>query len=125
MLSDSHEDVRPTVWVVNFAGHNYEAAEEFGRLEYLTRGYVSMGSLDRLFYTVAEAVAKTEREDYLLLSGLIALNSIAAAVWLEKHRILRLLLWDQKLKKYRPLVITRDQIGTLFDKLVIAQASEA
>jgi hypothetical protein len=123
-MPDSPVDPRPTVWVVNFAGHNYEAAEEYGRLDYLTQGYVSMGSLDRLVYTVSEAIADTHRDDYLLLSGLIALNALSAAVWLQKHKIMRLLLWDQKLRKYRPLVITLNQVDTLFDKLVIAKASE-
>lgn len=123
-MPDSSVDPRPVVWVVNFAGHNYEPAEEFGRLDYLTHGYVSMGSLDRIFYTITEAIMETHRDDYLLLSGLIALNAIAATVWLRKHEILRLLLWDQKLKKYRPLVITADQIDRLFEKLIIAQGEK-
>jgi len=108
-----------TVWIVNFAGHDHTTAEEFGRLDFLTRGYVSMGSLDRLFYTVTEAVEHTKPDDYLLLSGLIALNAIAASVWLQHHGKIKLLLWDQKLRKYRVLPYSKDQIDILFEKLLI------
>lgn len=111
----------PTVWIVNFAGHDHTSAEEFGRLDFLTRGYVSMGSLDRLFYSVTEAVENTHPDDYLLLSGLIALNAIAASVWLQRHGRIKLLLWDQKLRKYRVLPYSKDQIDILFEKLLVRE----
>lgn len=108
-----------TVWIVNYAGHDHSTAEEFGELDFLTRGYVSMGSLDRLFYTVTEAIEKTKKEDYLLLSGLIVLNALATAVWLQRHGKVKLLLWDQKLGKYRLLSFSQNQIDQLFEKLLV------
>ena len=108
-----------TVWVANWGGHDYGTAEEFGDLNFLTRGYVSLGSLDRLFYTVTQAIAKTDREDYLLFSGLLALNAVAALVWIHHHGKAKLLIWDPKLKRYRPLEINGDQIDQLFEKLTI------
>lgn len=108
-----------TVWIVNYAGHDHSTAEEFGQLDFLTRGYVSMGSLDRLFYTVTEAIEKTSADDYLLLSGLIALNALATSIWLQRHGKVQLLLWDQKLGKYRLLSYSKNQIDQLFEKLLI------
>lgn len=110
---------RPTVWVANWGGHDYSTAEEFGELNFLTRGYVSMGSLDRLFYTITQAVTKASPEDYLLLSGLLALNSVATLVWFHIHKRAKLLVWDQKLRRYRPLEIHEDQIDQLTEKLII------
>jgi len=113
-----------TVWIVNYAGHDHSTAEEFGKLDFLTRGYVSMGSLDRLFYTVTEAIEKTSPDDYLLLSGLIALNALAASIWLQRHRKVKMLLWDQKLGKYRELSYSKNQIDQLFEKLLISSATD-
>lgn len=112
---------KSTVWIVNYAGHDHSTAEEYGELDFLTRGYVSMGSLDRLFYTVTEAIEKTEEEDYLLLSGLIVLNALAASVWLQRHGKVKLLLWDQKLGHYRLLTISQSQIDQLFEKLLVSE----
>ena len=111
-----------TVWIVNYAGHDHSTAEEFGKLDFLTRGYVSMGSLDRLFYTVTEAIERTSPEDYLLLSGLIALNALASSIWLQRHGKVKMLLWDQKLSKYRELSYSKNQIDQLFEKLLISDS---
>jgi len=81
-----------------------------------------MGSLDRLFYTVTEAIEKTSPDDYLLLSGLIALNALASSIWLQRHGKVKMLLWDQKLGKYRELSYSQNQIDQLFEKLLISQA---
>jgi hypothetical protein len=115
----------PKVWVANFGGHNYSTAEEFGELNFLTRGYVSLGSLDRLFYDVAQSINKTHREDYLLLSGLLAINAVAALTWMHVHSKVKLLVWDQKLKRYRPLEITGDQVDILLEQLVVRDVDVA
>lgn len=105
------------VWIVNFAGHDYSDAERFGELDYITRGYISLGHLDRILYTVSESVAKTDESDWLLPSGLILLNALTAAVWLKKHGTLNLLVWDQKTNCYRPMTISSPQIDGLLGEL--------
>lgn len=114
----------PKVWVVNYAGHNYEPAESFGEIGYLSHGYVSMGNLERLFYSMVESVRETDNEDYLLLSGLLLLNAIAAIAWLERHGKAKMLSWDKKLGAYRVLVVTKDQVAKLFDVLTLNEAEE-
>jgi len=115
----------PTVWVVNYAGHDYSRATEYGPLDFLTSGYVSMGNLERLFFIIAESVNKTKADDYLLLSGLLILNTIAAMAWLRKHKAVRFLLWDQKIRDYRRLTVTADQIDRLYDMMLIAESNKA
>lgn len=114
-------DPTPKVWVVNWAGHDYSPAAEYGELNWLTRGYISLGSLDRLFYTVAEAVSQTRDSDFLLPAGLAILNVVAAAVWLRVHGKIRILVWDQKKDHYRELTFKGDQV----DDLIRVLAEEA
>lgn len=111
------EQPAPKVWVVNWAGHDYSPAKEYGELNWLTRGYVSLGNLDRLFYTVAEAVSQTHKDDFLLPAGLAILNVVAAAVWLRIHGSIRILVWDQKHDHYRELTFNGEQIDDLNEVL--------
>ena len=113
----------PTVWIVNYAGHDYSRATEFGPLDFLTQGYVSMGNLERLFFIIAESVNKTKSDDFLLLSGLLILNTIAAMAWLMKHKSVKFLLWDQKIRDYRRLTVTVDQIDRLYEMMLVASSS--
>jgi hypothetical protein len=62
--------VAPRVFVTNFAGHDYTAAEKYGEIVWVTKGYVSFHSLDRVKYRVCEALVGSTSEDWLLLSGI-------------------------------------------------------
>lgn len=103
----------PNVFVVNYAGHDYSAAERWGKLLYLTTGHVSQGSLDRLNYDIAKGLRDSTPEDWLLPSGLLILNVIASAVWLRKHQELRLLVRDRKFSTYREMKLTDDHLSYL------------
>lgn len=102
-----------TVWIVNFSGHDYSDAERFGEIEFITQGYVPRDRLDRMLGTVAERIANSGPNDWLLPSGLIPLNVLAGACWLKKHDTLRLLLWDDKTNRYRTMEVGEDHIPHL------------
>lgn len=104
-----------TVWIVNYAGHDYSPAKSFGELEFITRGYVSRGSVDRFNSIVAESIAQTHPDDWLLPSGLMPLNVLAGTFWFVKHGELRLLIHDQKEDDYRPLVLSEEQARDLLE----------
>jgi hypothetical protein len=91
----------PRVYIVNASGHNHHKARPYGELTPITRGYVSTGSLDRVFHEVVNGISDSNPSDWLLLSGLMFLNAIAAAIWLERHSTLQLLVWDKKHDRYR------------------------
>ena len=105
------------VWVVNFAGHDYRKAEKYGEVVSITAGYVSMGSLDRVLFDVIDKLKKSSAEDWLLPSGLIAVNLVAVAVWLRMHGELRMLLWDRKYDTYRQMKATGEHIDYLIESL--------
>lgn len=112
------------VWIANYAGHPYDQAEKFGELRYLTRGYVSLGNLDRLVYDVAEKVAETKAEDYLLLSGLCVVGVIASVAWVTMWGGVKILHWDKNNSDYVPLEFTRGQLEKMFDVFLIREAED-
>lgn len=83
------------VYVVNFAGHDHTEAEKWGEVRFVTQGFVNFGSLDRVMYELAKGFEDSEPGDWLLPSGLLLLNVVAAAIWLRKHGELKLLIWDR------------------------------
>lgn len=105
---DSKQQLKPRVFITNYAGHTYEGAHKYGDFVYLTKGYISFKSLDRIKFTIAEQIInESTAEDWLLLSGVPALSAIAAALWMAHHGQVKLLVWDKKYKDhYRELEIT-------------------
>lgn len=86
------------------AGHDYSKVQKYGELCAITTGHVDFGSLDRIKFTVAEGIKETTADDYLVLSGTIVLNVIAAVLWYHKHGTVKLLVYDRD-NKYRELVM--------------------
>lgn len=105
------------VWVVNFAGHDYSDAERYGDLEFITHGHIERDHFDRMLYIVAESLKDSSPDDWLLPSGLLPLNVLATAVWLEMHDSLRLLIWDFKKKGYRTMTVEETHIPSLLRNL--------
>ena len=112
------------VWIANYAGHPYDQAEKFGELTYITRGYVSLGNLDRLTYGVVERVLETEPDDYLLLSGLCIIGVLAALAMFTRHGRVQILHWDKKEEDYQVVTLKRGQIEKMFDVLQIREAED-
>lgn len=105
------------VWIVNYAGHDYSDATRFGELDFITKGYVSRGSLDRLLYGVAESVARSEPSDWFLPSGMILLNVLAAVLWVKRHGKIKILSWDEKDREYKPMEVSPSQMDLLLSTL--------
>lgn len=104
------------VWISNYAGHNYDAALKYGEFQYITRGYVSFQSLDRVKYVIAEKVALTDKEDWLLISGRPLISILAVVVWLAVHKQVKILHWDQKGGEvYREMIITAENIAEMMN----------
>lgn len=107
------DTMKPRVFVANYAGHDYKDAESYGELQYITKGYLSFHSLDRVKYSVVEEVAKSRSQDWLLLSGKLIISCIAVLAWFSLHKQVKILYWDQKAKrgpKYQELIITADNL---------------
>lgn len=99
------------VFVTNYAGHDFEAAKQYGEIFWITKGYVSFQSLDRVKFLITEQVVKSDKEDWLLLSGTPIISVIATLVWFAIHRKVKLLVFDRKGDgKYRELIISESNV---------------
>lgn len=108
------------VYIANFAGHDYASAEQYGELVFITKGYISFQSLDRLKYSVVESLVDSSPRDYLLLSGTPVICAIAAVAWFHLHKEVRLLIHDKKVKDriaYREMVLNERNFHHLFAAL--------
>lgn len=99
------------VFVTNFAGHDFEAAKQYGEIYWITKGYVSFQSLDRVKFLITEQVVKSDKEDWLLLAGTPIISVIAALTWFALHKKVKLLVFDKKGDgKYRQLIISESNV---------------
>lgn len=117
MAASVVNEAEPRVFITNYAGHTYTKAETFGALKWLTKGYVSFGSLDRLRADLAaKIIDMTRPDDFLLLSGNSALCSFAALLWFFHHGQVKLLVHDKKSidDSYRVVLFTSENMRELF-----------
>ncbi len=111
------------VWIANLSEEfDYENAKSFGELRSFTSGYQNLGNLERLNIMLCKEVYKTDKDDYLLLGGVILVNVLAALAWLGRHRKVKLLLWDNRIRTYRVLHIKLDDFDRLFEMLTINES---
>lgn len=106
-------DEKPRVFIANYAGHDYQGANSYGELKFVTKGYISFHSLDRVKYTVIEGVTQSRKQDWLLLSGKLIISCIAVLAWFSLHKQVKILYWDQRSQggaKYRELIMTADNM---------------
>lgn len=75
----------PTVYVVNRGGHNFTPAEHYGKLLYLTEGTMNPFAVDKMYREIAKHLKDSNAEDYILVTGLTIMNSIACACFAKKH----------------------------------------
>lgn len=89
-----------TVYIVNRSSHDFSAAEDYGKLVYVTEGRVNRFATNDMVRIFSEAFKNSQPTDLIVLCSLSVMNSIACAVFAVKHRRLNLLLWKDKEGKY-------------------------
>lgn len=104
----------PRVFIANYAGHDYTKAEAYGELKFVTKGFISFQSLDRVKFQVAEGLVGTRSEDWLVLSGTNIVNALAAVLWYVMHGKVKILNYDKSTGSYREIILT----GEATDKLL-------
>lgn len=114
------------VFVTNYAGHDFAKAENFGEIYFLTRGYISLQSLDRVNFLVAKAMHDYDitPEDYLLLSGMSIICVMSAVLWYHKFSSCNLLIWDPPSNTYRELKLNANSYNVLVREILTLNESE-
>jgi hypothetical protein len=95
------------VFIVNKGGHNYSSAEEFGELVYLTDGLFNRFAVSNIYRHLSEGLKDSNSDDYILISGLSIMSSIACSIFAVLHGKLNLLLYKSDRKNNRELYIKR------------------
>lgn len=104
------------IYVANYSGHDISKAFEYTDLSpqeaqiNLTEGNIDIFNTDRLIYTLKEKIRASHPEDLLLLCGSGIINSIASCQWLEKHKVIRFLIYNVKEQRYVFREVTHQQI---------------
>lgn len=96
------------VYVVNRGGHNYSDAERFGKLIYLSEGNQNRFAAGAIYRTFVEVLRDSNEDDYILVTSMNVLNSIASAIFSRKHGKLNLLLFHDG--KYEPRELDVDSL---------------
>lgn len=83
----------PNVYVVNRGGHDHTDAERFGKILYLSEGAVNRYAVTVMYREFVEKMRNSQVDDYILLTGLSVMSSIACSIFARKHGRLNLLLY--------------------------------
>jgi hypothetical protein len=97
------------VYVISKGYHNWEPAEFYGELIFLSTtplGRTSVSNMVRMFEPVLE---ESEPDDFIVISGLSVMCSLACAIFAMKHSRLNLLLFDAATEKYVKRTVMFDQ----------------
>jgi len=84
------------VLVVNKSCHDFQQAEEYGELVYMTEGAIGRFNTSKMFRAFKPFIDNSNPEDYILLTGLAVMNSIACAMFAAKHGKVNLLIYKDK-----------------------------
>lgn len=94
----------PKIWVVNFNGQDFTAAEQqfgVGSLIFLTEGRINTFQTENLFRDLKKRLAEFKAEDSLLVCGSPVINMIALLALTDGGlETVRLQLFHQKEKVY-------------------------
>ena len=85
----------PKVFILNRGSHDYSQAARFGELTYISDGMLDKLSTGVMFRILQEAFKNSCPEDYILLSSLTTLCSIATAMFSSMHGCVNLLIFHQ------------------------------
>lgn len=97
------------VFVVNRGPHNYEDAAAFGDLVYCTKGSLPKDDIALMYRELEGPLADSIPEDFILLTSLTSLCSVACAIFAHMHGRLNLLLFSDG--RYIPKSITFDNLN--------------
>ena len=83
----------PTVYIVNKSSHDYSKAEYFGKIIYLFVGAMCVYSVNDLDRQFQDRLKDSTDKDYLVLTSLTVMNSLACVILALKHKKLNLLIY--------------------------------
>lgn len=96
------------VFVLNKGAHDFSAAREYGELVYCTDGALDKYNVSQMYRVIADAMSESDFDDYILLTSLSVLCTVAGAIFAAKHGRLNLLIFKDDKYVSRKLVFPND-----------------
>ena len=81
------------VYVLNKGGHDYSEAERYGSLYYCTEGPLKKHDIHQMVRLLSVALKDSTADDYIMLTSLSSLCSLACAIFAVQHNSLNLLVF--------------------------------
>ena len=81
------------VFVVNRGGHNHNDAERFGELIFMSSGTINRYAVSQMYRQFVEHLKDSTEDDFILITGLSVMASIACSIFARIHGRLNLLLY--------------------------------
>ena len=105
--------------MANFGGHDHKDANAWGDIVYVTTGFISYESLDRLKFQVMEELKHCKEDDWLLLSGTNIINVFCAIIWYHMHKRVKILSYNKNKREYKEVILSgqgMDQIVSVLEE---------
>lgn len=84
------------VYITNDSGHDYSDAVRFGKLVYCTQGTLDKQDTAGMYRELSIAMDDSGPDDYIVLSGLTSLCSIACSMYSMRHGHINLLVFVRR-----------------------------
>jgi hypothetical protein len=94
------------VFIVNKSGHDFKDARRFGEFVYLSEGKMDRYAITSVYREFSSYLNDSDESDYILLTGLTSMCSIACAIFAYKHGCLNLLLYKNNRYIERRLILS-------------------
>lgn len=96
------------VFIVNKSAHDFSAAEEYGRIVFLSEGPMNRYACNNMAREFDFIMKNSKPEDHIVPCSLNVMNSIACAIFAHKHGKLNLLLFKEGQYIERNLMFGKD-----------------
>ena len=81
------------VYIVNKSAHDFSAASAYGKIIFLSEGSMNRYATNSMIRQFSQVMGNSDRDDYIVPCSLNVMNSIACAIFANKHGKLNLLLF--------------------------------
>jgi hypothetical protein len=93
------------VFVLNDTGHDYSDADRFGQVIVCTDTSVDRWDISKMYVRLRDALKDADADDYIMISSLTSLCSVASAIMAERFGEVHFLLFRDGKYIARDLVL--------------------
>ena len=87
------------VFIINKSSHDFSGAEHFGEPVFMTNKPINRFATNQIVRRFTPFIEQSNKNDYLLLTGLSIMSTIAGAMFALKHGRLNLLIYRGQTEK--------------------------